>query len=190
MALLVENSAVIMAKGRRNSSAEVRKLEMFLFHFIWLKVLYAAGWLVGEFCEHLTSPVETLQAMLRALSSSLPHHIQVWQSNLSASVKVYLPRKQTLGQMEKSVCRYKFFQAVFIQNSLKLWAAHCLDHEEVCCPLKDQSSTLGFSKSSCGFEHSKNRWKESWCYFWSCSLEVKRWRWAPIESDFLLNTTN
>ena len=77
MALLVENSAVIMAKGRRNSSAEVRKLEMFLFHFIWLKVLYAAGWLVGEFCEHLTSPVETLQAMLRALSSSLPHHIQV-----------------------------------------------------------------------------------------------------------------
>ena len=77
MALLVENSAVIMAKGRRNSSAEVRKLEMFLFHFIWLKVLYAAGWLVGEFCEHLTSPVETLKAMLRALSSSLPHHIQV-----------------------------------------------------------------------------------------------------------------
>merc|ERR1712130_87706 len=82
MALLVENSAVIMAKGRRNSSAEV---------------LYAAGWLVGEFCEHLTSPVETLQAMLRALSSSLPPHIQ----------------------------------AVFIQNGLKLWAAHCIGQGDV-----------------------------------------------------------
>ena len=52
---------------------------------------------MGEFCEHLTSPVETLQAMLRALSSSLPPHIQ----------------------------------AVFIQNSLKLWTAHCIGLEEV-----------------------------------------------------------
>ena len=51
-------------------------LPVFLY-IPWLQVLYAAGWLVGEFCEHLTSPVETLQAMLRALSSSLPPHIQV-----------------------------------------------------------------------------------------------------------------
>jgi AP-3 complex subunit delta-1 len=77
MALLVESSAVILARGRRNSSAEV---------------LYAAGWVVGEFCEHLEAPAATLQAMLRALETALPAHIQ----------------------------------AVFIQNSLKLWAGHCL----------------------------------------------------------------
>jgi len=61
MALLIDNSAVILSRGRRNSSAEV---------------LYAAGWVVGEFCSHLTNPGDTLQALLRGLIPSLPPHIQ------------------------------------------------------------------------------------------------------------------
>ena len=82
MALLVENSSAILARGRRDSSAEV---------------LYAAGWVVGEFCWHLAAPAATLGAMLRALTPALPPHIQ----------------------------------AVFIQNSLKLWAGHCLGDTEM-----------------------------------------------------------
>merc|ERR1719466_105800 len=61
MALLVENSSVIISRGRRNSSAEV---------------LYAAGWVVGEFCTHLINPGETLQALVRGLIAALPPHIQ------------------------------------------------------------------------------------------------------------------
>jgi len=61
MALLVDNSAVILSRGRRNSSAEV---------------LYAAGWVVGEFCTHLINPGDTLQALLRGLIPSLPPHVQ------------------------------------------------------------------------------------------------------------------
>jgi len=61
MALLIDNSAVILSRGRRNSSAEV---------------LYAAGWVVGEFCTHLTNPGDTLQSLLRGLMPSLPPHIQ------------------------------------------------------------------------------------------------------------------
>jgi len=62
MALLVENSHVILGRGRANSSAA--------------EVLYAAGWVVGEFSSHLLSPEETLGAMLRALGPTLPPHIQ------------------------------------------------------------------------------------------------------------------
>merc|ERR1712106_1313663 len=61
MALLIDNSAVILSRGRRNSSAEV---------------LYAAGWVVGEFCSHLLNPGDTLQALLRGLTPTLPPHIQ------------------------------------------------------------------------------------------------------------------
>merc|ERR1719466_78975 len=61
MALLIDNSAVILSRGRRNSSAEV---------------LYAAGWVVGEFCTHLSNPGDTLQSLLRGLIPSLPPHIQ------------------------------------------------------------------------------------------------------------------
>jgi len=61
MALLIENSSVILNRGRRNSSSEV---------------LYAAGWVVGEFCTHLINPGETLQALVRGLIATLPPHIQ------------------------------------------------------------------------------------------------------------------
>jgi AP-3 complex subunit delta-1 len=61
MALLIDNSAVILSRGRRNSSAEV---------------LYAAGWVVGEFCSHLINPGDTLQALVRGLTATLPPHIQ------------------------------------------------------------------------------------------------------------------
>ena len=40
------------------------------------EVLYAAGWIVGEFSDLLTSPEETLQSLLRGMVPSLPSHIQ------------------------------------------------------------------------------------------------------------------
>ena len=40
------------------------------------EVLYAAGWIVGEFSNLLTSPEETLQSLLRGMVPSLPSHIQ------------------------------------------------------------------------------------------------------------------
>lgn len=61
MALLVENSAVLLGSGRRNSAAEV---------------LYAAGWVIGEFGDHLSNPGETLEALLRGMNPALPGHIQ------------------------------------------------------------------------------------------------------------------
>jgi len=61
MALLVENSAVLMGSGRRNSAKEV---------------LYAAGWVIGEFGEHLNNPGDTLEALLRGMNPALPGHIQ------------------------------------------------------------------------------------------------------------------
>ena len=79
---------------------------------------------MGEFCEHLSSPVETLQAMLRALSSSLPPHIQVGATSV---LHVQIIVRANSGQDIEIL----IFQAVFIQNSLKLWAAHCIGQEEV-----------------------------------------------------------
>merc|ERR1719187_582784 len=83
MALLVENSAVLLGTGRRNNAAEV---------------LYAAGWVIGEFGEHLTNPADTLQAMLRALTPGLPSHIQaVYIQN---SLKLY-SRIAATGEVEE-----------------------------------------------------------------------------------------
>ena len=82
---------------------------------------------MGEFCEHLSSPVETLQAMLRALSSSLPSHIQVGLQIKFGTTSVQIIVRANSGQYIEIL----IFQAVFIQNSLKLWAAHCIGQEEV-----------------------------------------------------------
>ena len=43
-------------------------------------MLYAAAWIVGEFCDQLSLPAETLGAMLRGLTSAMP----------SATVTVYI----------------------------------------------------------------------------------------------------
>ena len=83
MALLVENSAVLLGTGRRNNAAEV---------------LYAAGWVIGEFGEHLPQPGEALQAMLRGLGPDLPGHIQaVYIQN---SLKLY-SRIAATGEVEE-----------------------------------------------------------------------------------------
>ncbi len=47
MALLVENYHLLMGSAGRKTSVS--------------EVLYAAAWICGEFAEHLTNPVETLQ---------------------------------------------------------------------------------------------------------------------------------
>ena len=50
-------------------------------------MLYAAGWLVGEYCHHLISHQDTLQALIRGMIPSLPPHIQAVY--IQAAVKIY-----------------------------------------------------------------------------------------------------
>lgn len=72
MALLIDNAPVIINRSKRHSGCEV---------------LYAAGWIVGEFCDQLVSPDQTLQALLRGLLPSLPSHIQ--SVFIQAIVKIF-----------------------------------------------------------------------------------------------------
>ena len=50
-------------------------------------MLYAAGWLVGEYSHHLTSHQDTLQALIRGMIPSLPPHIQAVY--IQSAVKIY-----------------------------------------------------------------------------------------------------
>ena len=50
-------------------------------------MLYAAGWLVGEYCHHLISHQDTLQALVRGMIPSLPPHIQAVY--IHSAVKIY-----------------------------------------------------------------------------------------------------
>ena len=50
-------------------------------------MLYAAGWMVGEYCHHLTSHQDTLQALIRGMIPSLPPHIQAVY--IQSAVKIY-----------------------------------------------------------------------------------------------------
>merc|ERR1719354_409496 len=61
MSLLIENSSVLMKSGRHTSATEV---------------LYAACWLVGEFCSLLANPRQALVSMLTGLNPALAPHIQ------------------------------------------------------------------------------------------------------------------
>jgi len=72
MALLVDNGAVILSRSKRQSGADV---------------LYAAGWLVGEFALHLLRPDDTLQSLLRGLGPALPPHIQAVY--IQSSIKLF-----------------------------------------------------------------------------------------------------
>ncbi|ESP05472.1 hypothetical protein LOTGIDRAFT_177167 [Lottia gigantea] len=61
MALLLENSHALVSNSQRNGICEV---------------LYAAAWVCGEFAEHLSDPLNTLECMLRPKITILPGHIQ------------------------------------------------------------------------------------------------------------------
>ncbi|CAG0900344.1 unnamed protein product, partial [Darwinula stevensoni] len=61
MALLVENSHLLVRSAQRTTITEV---------------LYAAAWICGEFAEFLPDPRGTLEAMVRMRMGSLPSHIQ------------------------------------------------------------------------------------------------------------------
>ena len=86
MALLVDNSAVILNRSKRQAGVEV---------------LYAAGWLVGEYCHHLASPQETLQALVRAMIPSLPPHIQAVY--IQSAFKIYTSCGLPVDLMEEVV---------------------------------------------------------------------------------------
>lgn len=61
MAVLLDNTHLLVGNGQRNSICEV---------------LYAAAWICGEYSELLLEPQSTLEAMLRPRASQLPPHIQ------------------------------------------------------------------------------------------------------------------
>ncbi|XP_049515272.1 AP-3 complex subunit delta-1-like isoform X2 [Dermacentor silvarum] len=61
MAVLLDNTHLLMGNGQRNSICEV---------------LYAAAWICGEYSELLLEPQSTLEALLRPRASQLPPHIQ------------------------------------------------------------------------------------------------------------------
>merc|ERR1719394_927761 len=88
MALLIDNSAVILNRTKRQSGSEV---------------LYAAGWIVGEFSELLTSPEETLQSLLRGMVPSLPSHIQ--SVYIQAMVKIFTMTAQESRDLEEEMIR-------------------------------------------------------------------------------------
>ncbi|XP_015922470.1 AP-3 complex subunit delta-1 isoform X1 [Parasteatoda tepidariorum] len=61
MAILLKNAQFLQGSSDRNSISEV---------------LYAAAWICGEFSEMLSSPVNTLEAMMDEKVMFLPSHIQ------------------------------------------------------------------------------------------------------------------
>ncbi|KAL1437790.1 hypothetical protein MTO96_048639 [Rhipicephalus appendiculatus] len=61
MAVLLDNTHLLMGNGQRNSICEV---------------LYAAAWICGEYSELLPEPHSTLEALVRPRASQLPPHIQ------------------------------------------------------------------------------------------------------------------
>ncbi|XP_034035655.1 AP-3 complex subunit delta-1 isoform X4 [Thalassophryne amazonica] len=61
MAMLLDNAHLLTGNMQRNGICEV---------------LHAAAWICGEFSEHLETPMQTLEAMLRPKVATLPGHIQ------------------------------------------------------------------------------------------------------------------
>lgn len=61
MAVLLDNTHLLLGNGQRNSICEV---------------LYAAAWICGEFSDLLENPRRSLEALLGGRASSLPPHIQ------------------------------------------------------------------------------------------------------------------
>ncbi|KAH9366489.1 hypothetical protein HPB48_020876 [Haemaphysalis longicornis] len=61
MAVLLDNTHLLVGSGQRNSICEV---------------LYAAAWICGEYSDLLMEPRSTLEALVRPRASQLPPHIQ------------------------------------------------------------------------------------------------------------------
>lgn len=61
MAVLLDNTHLLVGSGQRNSICEV---------------LYAAAWICGEYSDLLLEPRSTLEALVRPRASQLPPHIQ------------------------------------------------------------------------------------------------------------------
>ena len=90
MALLIDNSAVIMHRFLNNSFKTWSGFNCVHFRSkrqSGSEVLYAAAWLVGEFCEQLSLPTDTLGALLRGLTPALPPATQTVY--IQAIMKIY-----------------------------------------------------------------------------------------------------
>lgn len=67
------------------------------------EVLYAAAYIVGEFCQHLTDQEHTLNVMLR--ERSVPGHIQAVYVQNILKLYVYLARRQIDKGDKVGICR-------------------------------------------------------------------------------------
>ncbi|XP_069693426.1 AP-3 complex subunit delta-1-like [Periplaneta americana] len=88
MALLIDNAHLLTAQSSTMS-----------------QVLYAAAWITGEFCQYLTDPQATLEAMLRGRVFALPGHIQaVYVQNilkLFANILTKAEEEQDIERINK-----------------------------------------------------------------------------------------
>jgi len=87
MALLIENSSVLLRSGRHSSSAA--------------EVLYAACWLVGEFSALLTNPRAALVSMIQGLDPHLAPHIQA--TYVHNILKLYTKLEETDSEIDAMI---------------------------------------------------------------------------------------
>lgn len=66
MAILIDNMHLFASSALKNSKNSTDICE----------VLNAAAWICGEFAQHLTQPLETLESMSKSKVTNLPGHIQ------------------------------------------------------------------------------------------------------------------
>ncbi|XP_064626859.1 AP-3 complex subunit delta-1-like isoform X4 [Lineus longissimus] len=87
MAILLENSHILVGNSQRNGICEV---------------LYAAAWICGEFSEHLKDTRSTLEAMLRPKVTQLPGHIQsIYVQNILKLYSRLLSKAEQEEDMEQ-----------------------------------------------------------------------------------------
>ncbi|XP_075527426.1 adaptor-related protein complex 3, delta 1 subunit-like garnet isoform X2 [Dermacentor variabilis] len=111
MAVLLDNTHLLMGNGQRNSICEV---------------LYAAAWICGEYSELLLEPQSTLEALLRPRASQLPPHIQ--SAYVHNALKLWA---RLLAAQEEPDCS----QLLSERLPLFVQSGHLEVQERACCAL-------------------------------------------------------
>ncbi|KAK3089741.1 hypothetical protein FSP39_006122 [Pinctada imbricata] len=119
MALLLENSHVLASNSQRNGICEV---------------LYAAAWICGEFSKHLSSPRETLEAMLKPKITSLPGHIQsIYVQNI---LKLFGNLMRSAQEEENTDLMREMAQLLIDKLPMFVQSADLEVQDRACCMLQ------------------------------------------------------
>lgn len=114
MAVLLDNTHLLMGNGQRNSICEV---------------LYAAAWICGEYSELLPEPQSTLEALVRPRASQLPPHIQ--SAYVHNALKLWARLVAAAAQQDEPDCSQLLLERLplFVQSGdLEV-------QERACCAL-------------------------------------------------------